>query len=94
MFGLGPLEIVVIFVIALLLFGKRLPEIGKGVGKSIVEFKKGLAGIEDDLQTPNQTPSQSAQQPRQIQQNNSSSTAQNITSDSAAASQNRNQDPQ
>jgi sec-independent protein translocase protein TatA len=35
--------------IALLLFGKRLPEVGRGLGKGIVEFKKGLAGIEEDV---------------------------------------------
>jgi len=35
--------------IGLLLFGKRLPEVGRGLGKSIVEFKKGLAGIEDEI---------------------------------------------
>lgn len=36
-------------VIALLLFGKRLPEMGKSLGKGIVEFKKGLHGIEDEV---------------------------------------------
>jgi sec-independent protein translocase protein TatA len=35
--------------IALVLFGKRLPEVGRSLGKGIVEFKKGLAGIEDDV---------------------------------------------
>jgi len=35
--------------IALLLFGKRLPEVGRSLGKGIVEFKKGLAGIEEDV---------------------------------------------
>lgn len=36
-------------VIALLLFGKRLPEVGRSLGKGIVEFKKGLAGVEDEM---------------------------------------------
>ncbi len=45
--GLG--EWIVIGVIAVLLFGKRLPEVGKSLGKGIVEFKKGLRGIEDDV---------------------------------------------
>jgi sec-independent protein translocase protein TatA len=35
--------------IALLIFGKRLPEVGRSLGKGIVEFKKGLAGIEEDV---------------------------------------------
>jgi sec-independent protein translocase protein TatA len=41
MFGLGPTELIIIAVILLLLFGaKRLPDIGKGVGGAIREFKK------------------------------------------------------
>ena len=46
----GPLEIAVILIFGLLIFGKRLPEVGKSLGKSIVEFKKGLRGIEDDME--------------------------------------------
>jgi sec-independent protein translocase protein TatA len=39
----GPLEWVIILVVAVLIFGKRLPEVGRGLGKSLVEFKKGLS---------------------------------------------------
>ncbi len=46
---LGPENWVVIALVALLLFGKRLPEVGRSLGKGIIEFKKGLAGIEDDM---------------------------------------------
>ncbi len=48
-FGVGPQEMIIIGVIAVLLFGKRLPEVGKSLGKGLVEFKKGLRGIEDDI---------------------------------------------
>jgi len=41
MFGLGPTELIILAVIVLFIFGaKRLPEIGKGVGGAIREFKK------------------------------------------------------
>lgn len=43
-------EWMVIAFFGLLLFGKRLPEVGRSVGKGIVEFKKGLAGIEDEIE--------------------------------------------
>jgi sec-independent protein translocase protein TatA len=50
LFGnLGTMELIIILVVGLLLFGKRLPEVGKSLGKGIVEFKKGLKGVEDDV---------------------------------------------
>jgi sec-independent protein translocase protein TatA len=45
----GMMEWIVIGGIGLLIFGKRLPEVGRSLGKGIVEFKKGLKGIEDDI---------------------------------------------
>ena len=44
-------ELLVILAIGLLLFGKRLPDVGRSLGKGIVEFKKGLRGLEDEVET-------------------------------------------
>lgn len=44
----GPFEILIICLIVLLLFGKRLPGAMRSLGKSIVEFKKGVSGSEDE----------------------------------------------
>lgn len=50
MFGLGTTEMVVIFLALLLIFGgKKLPELAKGLGKGIKEFKKATREIESDL---------------------------------------------
>lgn len=46
----GGWEWIIILVIGLLLFGRRLPEVGRNVGKAIVEFKKGIKGVEEEVE--------------------------------------------
>ena len=47
--SIGPMELVVVLVIALLVLGpKRLPEVGRSVGKGMREFKDSLSGINQD----------------------------------------------
>ena len=47
MFGLGPMELLIVAGIVLLLFGSRLPKVMRSLGEGIVEFKRGVQGIED-----------------------------------------------
>jgi sec-independent protein translocase protein TatA len=46
---LAPQHILILLVVGILLFGKRLPEMGRYLGKGIVEFKKGMKGLEDEI---------------------------------------------
>ncbi len=50
MFGIGPMELTIILVIVVVLFGaRRLPEIGSGFGKAIKNFKAGISDDEIDV---------------------------------------------
>jgi sec-independent protein translocase protein TatA len=49
MFGLGVQELLIIFAIALVIFGpSKLPQIGAGLGKAIRDFKKGVSSSEEE----------------------------------------------
>ena len=50
----GGSEWILIAIFGLLLFGKRLPEVSKSLGRSIVEFKKGLSGVEEEIDKANE----------------------------------------
>ena len=47
---LGVGEILVIAAVGLLLFGSRLPQVGRSLGRAIVQFKKGLHEVEDEIE--------------------------------------------
>ena len=49
--SLGGGEIVLLLVLGVLLFGRKLPELGRSVGKTFVEFKKGVKGLEDEVES-------------------------------------------
>jgi sec-independent protein translocase protein TatA len=69
----GVTEWLIIGAIGLLLFGKRLPEVGRSLGKGIVEFKKGLAGIDEDINVASSvqpTPRPQMAPPASTQQSN------------------------
>jgi sec-independent protein translocase protein TatA len=47
--SLGPMELAILAGICLLFFGNRLPSVMRSLGKSVVEFKKGVSGIEEEI---------------------------------------------
>jgi sec-independent protein translocase protein TatA len=53
------MELAIVGVIAVLLFGKRLPEVGRSMGKGIVEFKKGLRDIQSEVDVSSNTQTRS-----------------------------------
>jgi sec-independent protein translocase protein TatA len=53
MFGMGPMEMMVVALIVLLLFGTRLPSVMRSLGVGVTEFKKGLKG--EGMPDPNAT---------------------------------------
>jgi sec-independent protein translocase protein TatA len=67
-FNLGAQEMIILLIIGVLLFGRKLPEVGRYLGKGIVEFKKGIKGLEDELDTtasaPVRTEAPALEQPR------------------------------
>jgi sec-independent protein translocase protein TatA len=61
----GGMEWIIVAAIGLLLFGKRLPEVGRSLGKGIVEFKKGLKGVEEEVEAASDPkPAPVVQQPQ------------------------------
>jgi len=56
-FGIpGGYEWIILLILGLLIFGRRLPEVGRSLGRSIVEFKKGIRNIEDEIETESSRP--------------------------------------
>ena len=71
--GMGYGEMLLVGFIALLLFGKKLPEVARSLGKGVTEFKKGVQGIEEELrettttqytELPHSTETQTPQAPK------------------------------
>jgi sec-independent protein translocase protein TatA len=68
--NIGPLELVVILVVVLLLFGaKRLPELGRSLGSGMREFKDSVTGKDDDGSDTKRTELEAGEQPKPVQTN-------------------------
>ena len=51
----GHLEMLIVLIVMLLLFGNRLPGVMRSLGRGVVEFKKGIHGVEDELDEANRS---------------------------------------
>ena len=49
MFGLGVPELLVVMLIGLVLFGKQLPQLARGLGKSLAELQRGVNSVTEDV---------------------------------------------
>ncbi len=78
--GVGPPEMIVIAVIGVLLFGKRLPEVGKSLGKGLAEFKKGMSGVEEEFRSIGRSASSNAP-PTSTSSRSSSSYSSTVSND-------------
>ncbi len=64
--GIGSWELMILMVIALLLFGKRLPEVARNLGKGMMEFKKGMYDIQDEMTSASSSRPSTSSQSRPI----------------------------
>ena len=62
----SPVQLLVVLAVGLLIFGRRLPDMGKNIGRTIVEFKKGLNAATDEIKHAADEPAEEAAPPRKI----------------------------
>ena len=63
--SIGPWELILIMFVVLMVFGSRLPEVMKSLGKGMTQFKRGLREVEDEIMSE-QTLPEGPHQPKQI----------------------------
>jgi sec-independent protein translocase protein TatA len=65
----SPTHLIIVLLVGIILFGKRLPEMSRAVGKSVKEFAHGFRGLEDDLHgggTPRPESAEPARPPQRV----------------------------
>lgn len=78
--GLGMWEVLLIFLVVLVLFGaKKIPELARGMGKGIREFKEATSDIQRDIETASKAPINQGHNATAIPQNNNTATTANTT---------------
>ena len=70
LFQLNGMEILLLAGLGLLLFGRKLPDVGRYLGRSMIEFKKGMKGLEDDVESStnitNSIPTEQQRPPQRV----------------------------
>jgi sec-independent protein translocase protein TatA len=54
--SMGWTELLIVAMIALLLFGNKVPSVMRSLGRGVTEFKKGVQGVQDDIEKAGKTP--------------------------------------
>jgi len=76
MFGLGPMELIIVFLVILLIFGaKRIPEIAQGLGKGITEFKKAAREVTNEIDTSTKVPPSAPQVKNELKEEKTTDTS-------------------
>lgn len=65
--GLGLGEILVIGIVALLVYGRKLPDVARSLGRGMAEFRRGVAGVEQQLRDADDAPRPAPPAPRDAQ---------------------------
>lgn len=79
--NIGPLQWLIILALGLLIFGRKLPEVGRSLGLAIVEFKKGIKGIDESSDAAAERPRSTSTKPALPDAENEASSRRVSTSD-------------
>ena len=67
MFGLGPFELILVGIVAILLFGSKLPEVARSLGQSYNQFRRGLTDLQDQFKISDFTAPPAGSSPKSLE---------------------------